>query len=319
MNRQLEVTGFTTFTPMKQQLLVIEGPTASGKTALSVALAQRLQTVVLSADSRQFYKELSIGTAKPTAGEMQNIPHYFIDSHSVSEPVTAAQFEREALELLKIKLNKFPYVIVAGGSGMFIDALCVGLDPIPHNEQIQLQLRDEQSTSGLEPLLKELETSDPDYYATVDKNNPARVLRALEVIRLTGKPFSEWRQSSPPERPFEVKRFLIEHPREQLYDRINRRVDNMIAEGLLDEAKSVYPLRHLAPLQTVGYKECFDYFDGKSDLKTCIEKIKQHTRNYAKRQLTWFKRHPETVLIPFDTNERMTAAILHSLEQKSVE
>lgn len=294
---------------MKQQLLVIEGPTASGKTALSVALAQQLQTVVLSADSRQFYKELAIGTAKPTVEEMQGIPHYFIDSHSVTEPVTAAQFEQEAMDLLQTTLKDHPFVIVAGGSGMFIDALCIGLDPIPHDEVIQLQLREEHRINGLKPLCDELKAADPGYYAAVDQNNPARILRALEVIRLTGKPFSEWRQSSPPERPFGVQRFLIEHPREQLYDRINRRVDNMIADGLLEEAKSVHHLKHLAPLQTVGYKECFDYFEGKSDRETCIEKIKQHTRNYAKRQLTWFRRHPETVVIPFGTNEQMTALI----------
>jgi tRNA dimethylallyltransferase len=297
-----------------QQLIVIEGPTASGKTALSVALAQQLNTVVLSADSRQFYKELAIGTAKPTADEMGTVPHYFIDSHSIHEPVTSGMFEKEALHLLKNELAHLPYIVIAGGSGMFIDALCVGLDPIPTDENLALQLRKELDNNGIEGLLTELKECDPEYYERVDKENPSRVLRALEVIRLTGKPFSEWRKNKPAPRPFTVKRFLIEHSREQLYARINKRVDLMVEAGLLDEAKAVNAFRELTTLQTVGYKECFDYFDGKTDLATCIEKIKQHTRNYAKRQLTWFRRHPETIRLPYSDNLSMVKTILQALD-----
>jgi tRNA dimethylallyltransferase len=297
-----------------QQLIVIEGPTASGKTALAVSLARRLNTVVISADSRQFYKELAIGTAKPTKEEMDGIPHYFIDSHSICTPVTAAQFEMEAMELIKKKLQDFQKIIVAGGSGMFIDALCIGLDPIPKDELIQLSLRSELTNKGIDPLLIELKQSDPVFYQEVDRSNPARILRAIEVIRITGRPYSELRKQEPPTRPFEVIRFVIDHPREQLYDRINHRVDKMIDQGLIEEVRSVEAFKKSTTLQTVGYKEVFDYFDGIYSLDDCIEKIKQHTRNYAKRQLTWFRKHPDSIWIPFSSKEKMTQEILQVLD-----
>ena len=297
-----------------QQLIVIEGPTASGKTALAVNLAKHLKTVVISADSRQFYKELAIGTAKPTEEEMDGIPHYFINSHSISTPLTAAQFETEAMNLICTELKNHSKIIVAGGSGMFIDALCIGLDPIPKDEQIQLSLRTELSNKGLDPLLSELKQSDPVYYQEVDRSNPTRILRALEVIRISGRPYSELRKKEPPTRPFEVMRFVIDHPREQLYDRINRRVDYMIDQGLIDEVRSVQAFRKSITLQTVGYKEVFDYFDGIYSFDACIEKIKQHTRNYAKRQLTWFRKHPDSIWIPFSSTEKMTLAILQAID-----
>jgi tRNA dimethylallyltransferase len=296
-----------------QQLIVIEGPTASGKTALGVALAKRLNTVVLSADSRQFYKELAIGTAKPTAEEMQGIPHYFVDSHTIQDPVTSARFEREALDLLQNELEDYTQIVVVGGSGMFIDALCIGLDPIPNDPETHHRVRKDLEENGLESLLAELQQCDPVYFAEVDRENPARIVRAIEVFRHTGRPFSEWRQKMPPARPFETKRFVIEHPREQLYDRINRRVDNMIADGLIEEARSVEAFRELPPLQTVGYKECFDYFDGKTNRETCIALIKQHTRNYAKRQLTWFRRHPEAVWVAFGEVEEMVERVVSEI------
>lgn len=297
-----------------QQLIVIEGPTASGKTALAVKLAKQFNTVVISADSRQFYKELSIGTAKPTPDEMGGVPHHFIDSHSITDQLTAGRFEAEALALIKQELNNHPKIIVVGGSGMFIDALCVGLDPIPTNEQIQLTLRKELQERGLGLLLEELKESDPAFYAEVDRSNAARVLRALEVIRSTNKPFSEWRQRKPNPRPFEVIRFVIDHPREVLYERINQRVDQMIASGLIDEVKNVLAYRDLTALQTVGYKEVFEYLDGRDSLEQCIEKIKQHTRNYAKRQLTWFRRHPEAIWIPHTSVEKMTNQITQMID-----
>ena len=299
-----------------QELIVIEGPTASGKTALAVALAKLLNTVVLSADSRQFYKEIAIGTAKPDHEEMQGIRHYFIDSHSIHTPVTAAGFADEALQLLQNELAHLPFVVVAGGSGMFIDALCIGLDPIPTDDTIQQQLRTEWETNGLQPLLDELQQADPLFFAEADTENPPRVMRALEVIRLTGKPYSEWRQKTPPPRPFKVSRFVIEHPREQLYERINIRVDLMMANGLLEEVRSMQPFQSLTSLQTVGYKELFDYFDGKHSLEEAVEKIKQHTRNYAKRQLTWFKRHPESHWIPYSDIEIMTQTILQFINKQ---
>lgn len=297
-----------------QQLIVIEGPTASGKTALAVALAKALNTVVLSADSRQFYKELAIGTAKPSPEEMEGIPHFFIDSHPISEPVSAAQFEAEAMNLIQNELTAYPQLILVGGSGLFIDALCIGLDPIPTDANIQSQLRAELDEKGIEPLLEELREKDPVFFSQVDRQNPVRILRALEVIRLTGIPFSGWRKNTGAERPFETIRFVINHPREILYDRINRRVDLMIEAGLIDEVKRVESYRHLTALQTVGYKEVFDYFDGKYTLEVCIDKIKQHTRNYAKRQLTWFRRHPETTWLDAKSTSEMCATVLQIIQ-----
>lgn len=298
-----------------QQLIVIEGPTASGKTSLAVALAKAWDTVVLSADSRQFYKELAIGTAKPTMEEMQGIPHYFIDSHPISTPVSAAQYEAEAMELIQGKLAHYPKLILVGGSGMFIDALCIGLDSIPTDAGIQTVLRKELEETGIEPLLQELSEKDPEFYQQVDKQNPMRILRALEVIRLTNLPFSNWRKNELPKRPFQVIRFVINHPRELLYERINLRVDQMIEAGLIEEVKSVAQYRSLTALQTVGYKEVFDYLDGETDLETCISKIKQHTRNYAKRQMTWFKKHPETIWLDAKPTDEMCKEILQIVEK----
>lgn len=297
-----------------QQLIVIEGPTASGKTSLAVTLAKKLNTVVLSADSRQFYKELSIGTAKPTLEEMEGIPHYFIDSHNISTPVSASQFETEAMELIQGELAHYEKLILVGGSGMFIDALCLGLDPIPTDTPTQDVLRKELEKTGIEPLLKELEETDPEFYHQVDKQNPMRILRALEVIRFTKIPFSTWRKNELPKRPFEVVRFVINHPREALYERINRRVDQMIEAGLIEEVKNVAEYRNLTALQTVGYKEVFDYLDGGTDLETCISKIKQHTRNYAKRQLTWFKKHPDTIWLDAKPTDELCRKILQVVQ-----
>lgn len=298
-----------------QQLIVIEGPTASGKTSLAVALAKAWNTVVLSADSRQFYKELAIGTAKPTREEMGGIPHYFIDSHPISTPVSAAQYEAEAMELILGKLANYPKLILVGGSGMFIDALCIGLDPIPTSVDIQTVLRKELEEKGIEPLLQELNEKDPEFYQRVDKQNPMRILRALEVIRLTGIPFSIWRKNELPKRPFEVIRFVINHPRDILYERINLRVDHMIEAGLIEEVKNVAQYRDLTALQTVGYKEVFDYLDGETDLETCVSKIKQHTRNYAKRQLTWFKKHPDTIWLDAKSTNELCKEILQIVEK----
>lgn len=302
-----------------QQLIVIEGPTASGKTALGVALAKQLNSVVLSADSRQFYKEIAIGTAKPTSDEMQGIDHYFIDSHSITKPFTASQFEKAALELVTTKLAHLPKIILVGGSGMFIDALCNGLDDIPVSPDIQNDLRESLATNGLADLLEELKATDSEFYEQVDKNNPVRILRALEVIRATGKPFSSFRNNNASVRPFTVKRFVIDHPREQLYERINKRVDVMIANGLFDEVKSVVQFKQSSALQTVGYKEVFDFWDGKYATETeCIDKIKQHTRNYAKRQLTWFKKHPEAHWIPFTSTEQMSKTICEIIDNEPI-
>lgn len=301
-----------------KQLIVISGPTASGKTSLSVELAKHFNTCVLSADSRQFYKEVSIGTAKPSLEEMDDVPHYFIGSHQLSDEVTAAQFEREALELLKELFQEHEVVILTGGSGMFVDALCNGLDDIPTSKSLRDELQQEVNQGNLSSLLEELKATDPIYFEQVDRKNPVRVVRAIEVIRLTGRPYSQLRKSKPKKRPFNVQRFVIEHDREFLYDRINRRVDIMMNAGLLDEVKSVIEFRHLSSMNTVGYKELFNYLDGNCSLEEAIEMIKQNSRRYAKRQITWLKRNPEAQWVPFTATEKMVKQIINYLKTEKI-
>lgn len=297
-----------------KELIVIGGPTASGKTALSVALAKKWNTVVLSADSRQFYKEMSIGTAKPTSEEMQGIPHYFIDSHSVEDEVNAARFANEAEILLTDLFQQYDRIILTGGSGMFIDALCYGLDDIPHDQHIQQQLNQIFDQQGLEPLLQELQEKDPEFYAVVDRNNPVRVIRALEAIRITGLSYSSLRKGEKKQQNYTIRYFVIDVPRDALYERINLRVDQMIEKGLETEAKALLPHRQLKPLATVGYSEWFRYFDGEIDRETCIGLIKQNSRRYAKRQITWFKRNEEAVWVPFGTTEMMQQEIVTAIK-----
>ena len=277
---------------------------------MSVEVAKQLNCPIVSADSRQFYKEISIGTAKPTLEEQQGILHYFIDSHSIQNEVSAAQFEKEALSCLKDVFSTNDFAILTGGSGMFIDALCIGLDPIPSSSDLRKEINDEFETTGLQPLLEELKEKDPVYFMDVDQQNPMRIIRAIEVIRLTNKPYSELRKSNPIKRPFKVIRFVINHPREKLYERIDQRVDDMISNGLLNEVKSVIQYRDLTSLNTVGYKELFNYLDGNCDLETSIELIKQNSRRYAKRQITWFKRHPEAIWLDYTNTDKMAAEII---------
>ena len=303
-----------TFVPKKiKQLIVIEGPTASGKTALSVQLAKSLSSPVISADSRQFYREMSIGTAKPLPAEMEGVPHYFIDTHSIHQEISAARFAEEALVKLDELFKQSDHVVMTGGSGLFIDAVCIGLDPIPTSESVKEALIDQYKQEGLDNLLKELKTGDPAFYEEVDRNNPARVIRAVEVLRITGRSYSSQRENKQAERLFVCKRYVINHPREVLYNRINQRVDQMINAGLLDEVRKLYPLRHLRALQTVGYSELFDHLDGNISLSDSVEKIKQNTRRYAKRQLTWFRRHPDAHWLLANDQDGMLAEILQDL------
>ncbi len=301
---------------MKKQLIVIEGPTASGKTGVSVELAQQLKTVILSADSRQFYKEIAIGTAKPTKEEQQGVKHYFIDSHSLKDEVSSAQFEKEALQVLEKEFENHEKIILVGGSGMFIDALCVGLDKIPSSKKVREQIQQEFEKNGLSPLLSELKEKDEEYFNQVDQQNPMRIIRAIEAIRISGKKYSELRQDKPSPRPFEIIRFVLNHPREILYDRINQRVDIMIKEGLIAEAQNVQHYRNLSSLNTVGYKELFDYFDGNISQNRAIELIKQNSRRYAKRQITWFKRHSEAIWIDYSSVEQVVRKILTELNSQ---
>ncbi|PWL28279.1 MAG: tRNA (adenosine(37)-N6)-dimethylallyltransferase MiaA [Fluviicola sp. XM-24bin1] len=299
-----------------KHLIVIAGPTASGKTSIGVAIAKHFNTCVVSADSRQFYKEVSIGTAKPDLEEQQGVTHHFINSHQLEDEVTAAQYEKEGLVILEEEFKDKDVVVLVGGSGMFVDALCIGLDDIPTDPEMKRQIQTELDANGLSPLLSELAEKDPEYYEQVDRQNASRVMRAVEVIRITGKKYSDLRQGSKKERPFKVHSFVLDHEREVLYNRINLRVDLMMEAGLEAEAKSVLHLRHLTSMNTVGYKELFAYFDGTMDKETAINQIKQNSRRYAKRQLTWLRRHPESHWIKFTDSETVIKEILSIFEEK---
>lgn len=281
---------------------------------MAVALAKNIKTIILSADSRQFYKETSIGTAKPSLEEQAGIKHYFIHSHSIHQPLTSAQFEKEALEILETEFRRYETIILVGGSGLFIDALCHGLDDVPHDENIKNQLNIEFETHGLEPLLVELEVKDPLFYAKVDLKNPVRIIRALEVIRITNKPFSSFLAFQSKKRPFDFQKFVIDLPREMLYDRINKRVDIMLENGLLQEVQELLEFQNLSALNTVGYAELFDYFNNKIPLKEAIELIKRNSRRYAKRQLTWFRRDEKAIWIQDLTTENQLQYIISHLE-----
>ena len=297
---------------MINTLIVLEGPTASGKTGLSVALAKHLNCSIISADSRQFYQEMAIGTAKPTREEMGDVPHYFVDSHSIHNEVTAAHFADLVQQLLDHELKDEHVAILTGGSGMYIDAFCNGLDPLPHDPNVRSHYTDYWKTAGIGALLEELNEKDPAFLERVDQQNPVRLIRALEVIALTGKPISTLQQGKQKEHPFRIVRVVISHDREALYHRINTRVDLMMDAGLLKEVRNLIPFRALTPLQTVGYSELFDYFDGKCTLEDAVAAIKQNSRRYAKRQLTWFRRHEDAVWLPFSDTEAMVQSI-HAL------
>lgn len=279
------------------RLIVIQGPTASGKTKLAVEVAKKLKTVIISADSRQFYKEISIGTAKPNWNEMKGIDHYFIDSHNLVDEVSASRFATEARKLIEDKLFDLSSIIIVGGSGLFIQALCEGLDDIPHDPTLQKELNEHWKKEGLGSFLIELENKDPEYFNLIDKNNPLRVIRAIEAMRLSGSTVTNLRKGMKSNTVGHIDYFTLSLNRDELYARINNRVDEMIELGLEEEAYQVRHLKHLKSLQTVGYKEFFDYFEGNQTKEKTIELIKQHSRNYAKRQITWFKtHHPGTYL-----------------------
>lgn len=272
-------------------LKVIVGPTASGKTDYSIELAKQYNSPIISCDSRQIYKELKIGTAPPSEEQLAQIKHYFIFSHSIFDFYTAGKYELEALELISNLFLTHDTLIVVGGSGLYVDALCYGIDDFPDSDMIlRDNLMQRLSAEGIESLRNELRLLDPESYETIDKKNPQRIVRVLEVCLQTGKKFSSFKSSSSKQRNFTIERTIIERPREELYDRINLRVDKMIESGLVDEAKELHKFKDLPALKTVGYKELFDYFDGKTSLEEAIDLIKRNTRRYAKRQITWFKR-----------------------------
>lgn len=272
-------------------LIVLLGPTGVGKTALSFALAERLGSPILSADSRQLYAEIPIGTAAPTKEEQERIKHYFIGTHHLTDYYSAAQYEIDVLKLTEELFKTHSTLLLTGGSMMYIDAVCKGIDDIPTVDEITRRtLLDRYEQEGLEPLVDELRLLDPEYYRVVDLKNPKRVIHALEICYMTGRTYTSFRTQTTKERPFRIIKIGLQREREELYNRINSRVDQMIADGLIDEAKRVSPYRHLNSLNTVGYKELFAYFDGDCTLEFAIEKIKQNSRIYSRKQMTWFRR-----------------------------
>ena len=275
-------------------LVVLLGPTGVGKTALGIQLALQLGCSILSADSRQIYRELPIGTAAPTPEERAAVPHYFVGTHSVTEGYSAASYEADVLRLLEGLFVDHPIQLLSGGSMMYIDAVCRGIDEIPDvDPAIRTEVWHRYETQGLAPILTELEQLDPRYYATVDHQNYKRVLHGYEVCLSTGRPFSSFHTGQAKHRPFDIIKIGLSREREELYARIDERVLQMMSLGLEAEARAVYPHRHLNALNTVGYKELFAYFDGMISLEEAIRLIQRNSRHYARKQLTWWKRDPE--------------------------
>jgi tRNA dimethylallyltransferase len=277
-------------------LLVIAGPTAAGKTGTAIRVAASIGTEIVSADSRQFYRELNIGTAKPSAEQLETVPHHFVGHISIHEDYNISRFEKEAIALLEKLFLKYRTIVMTGGSGMYIDAVCKGIDELPDADpSIRMELRAGYDRYGIQYLRNRLLDLDPDYYTEVDISNPQRLIRGLEVCMTTGMPYSALRLKNQQQRPFRVVSAGLMPDRDLLYQRINNRVDMMMEEGLEKEARELFPFRHLNSLQTVGYRELFDFFEGRTTLEEAVEKIKTNTRRYAKRQITWFKRDPQMV------------------------
>jgi len=276
---------------MSKTLIIIAGPTAIGKTSLAISLAKHFKTEIISADSRQFYREMNIGTAKPSEVELKEVKHHLINSHSILDQFNAGDFEKESIELINKLFLDHDQVIMAGGSGLFINAVSHGFDQLPiASEEIRTYFNTILEEKGIKFLQDRLKKIDPVYYKEVDIFNPQRIIRALEVFESTGKTFSSLRTNIKKQRPFNIVKIGLNTDRNIVYERINLRVDQMIKDGLIEEVEGLKSFRHLNPLNTVGYSEIFNYLDGKSNKEEAIEKIKQNTRRFAKRQLTWFKK-----------------------------
>ena len=286
---------------MSKTLVVITGPTAVGKTALTIELAQHYGIPIINADSRQIYRELKIGTAAPSDEQLQQAPHLFVGTKSIDDYYNASMYEQEVLSY--IKKSSSPIELLSGGSMMYIDAVCNGIDDIPTvREDIREEMKRRYKEEGLEALCEELRRLDPEHYAIVDRQNYRRVIHALEICHQTGKTYTSFRTQQKKERPFHIIKIGLNRDREELYQRINQRVDQMMADGLLDEVKGLVKKRHTNALNTVGYKELFDYLDGRWPLEEAVERIKGNTRRYARKQLTWYKRdedmrwfHPDDI------------------------
>ena len=289
-----------------------------GKTEVSLRLAEQFRSPILSADSRQLYKDLIVGTAAPAAADLQRVQHYFVGTLELTDYYSASLFEENALRLLAGLFETHDTVIMSGGSMMYIDAVCKGIDDIPNiDETLRRDIRSLYEKEGLETIRQQLKILDPVFYKQVDLKNPKRVMHALEICLMTGKPYSSLRTNVAKERPFRILKIGLTREREELYERINCRVDQMMENGLLDEARRVYPYRHLNSLNTVGYKELFQYFDGAWSLDFAVEKIKQNTRIYARKQITWFKRDEEIVWVhPEEMEKFQISTILSFLSSK---
>ncbi|GAB3830635.1 tRNA (adenosine(37)-N6)-dimethylallyltransferase MiaA [Pontibacter rugosus] len=278
----------------QKHLVVVVGPTAVGKTDLCVQLAKHYKTEIISADSRQFFKEMTVGTAKPTVAEQQGVPHHFVDSHTIAADYNAGAFEQDVLALLEKLFKEKDVVILTGGSGLYVRAVLEGMDAMPETDPaIREELTRQYEEKGLEPLLGQLQKLDPLYFAEVDKANPQRIIRALEVCLSSTMPYSSFRRSEKQQREFNIIPIGLNRDRAVLYSRIDQRMDLMLQQGLLEEAKALYPYRDHNALQTVGYKEIFDYLEGKYDWSEAVRLLKRNSRRYAKRQLTWFKKNPD--------------------------
>lgn len=293
-------------------LVVLLGPTGIGKTELSLSLAKLLSSPIVSADSRQIYNTIKIGTAAPTEAELSQVKHYFVGSLNLEDYYSAAQYESDVMELLESLFTTHDTILMTGGSMMYIDAVTKGIDDIPTvDDETREILKQRLESDGLDTLLNELKLLDPEYYNIVDKKNHKRIVHALEICYMTGRTFTSFRTNTKKKRPFRILKIGLRMDREKLFDRINRRVDKMVEDGLVEEAKGVYHLRHLNSLNTVGYKEIFKYIDGEWDLQTAKERLKKNTRVYAKKQMTWFK-HDEEIHW-FDKDKKETEEILKSV------
>ena len=294
-------------------LIVIGGPTASGKSRVAASMAKHFGTAVVNADARQFYHALRIGAALPTGEEMQGVPHHFVGHLEVTETMSAGAYERAAVPLITDLLREHGFAVLTGGSGLYIDAVLNGFDALPAGDAtIRRELQERFQGDGLGPLLEELQKRDPATWQRIDRHNPHRVIRALEVCRASGRPFSEQRSGRSTARPWRAIKIAMELPREELYARIDARVDAMVSQGLVEEARSLLPQRDANALRTVGYRELFEHFDGRLTLEEAIALIKQHTRNYAKRQLTWLRGDADWQWLPSDD-----PAAMHTLAQRA--
>lgn len=300
----------------KPLLVVLLGPTGVGKTDLCIRLADTFHIPIINADSRQIFAEIPIGTAAPTKEQLARVKHYFVGTHHLQDYYSASMFEQDALNIIQNEFLSHPCALMSGGSMMYIDAVCNGIDDIPTvDDQTRTWMKRRLAEEGLPALVQELKELDPEHYAVVDKQNPRRVVHALEICHMTGKTYTSFRTNSKKERPFRILKIGLNRPREELYDRINRRVDMMMADGWLDEARNVYPLRHLNALNTVGYKELFLYFDGTWSLEEAVERIKGNTRRYMRKQLTWFKRDPEIHWFTPDETDEIVALVKAELSK----